>query len=144
MPFLKNAFTDFILINFSGLISCLWKPMIDNSGLGQTQWARHCANFPARLCQSISVWTTFTLESGAGWLCDSWGTWRGFFITRKNFPLECQGLAWSCIFPWCHSWLLALVATGEPGWELCAWLPWKHRGDHNPCLWRGAETTGPE
>lgn len=58
--------------------------MIDNSGLGQAQWARHCANFPARLCQSISVWTTFTLESGAGWLCDSWGTWRGFFITRHQ------------------------------------------------------------
>lgn len=122
--------------------------MITNSGSDQTQWSRHCANFPSWLCQSISVWTTFTLESGAGQLCDSWGTWRGFFNTYHQGRIS----LWS--ISGCHGPVVSAAAIRGAGTgnyrrtqlgPLCLDPMEAQRRPKSLSLgFRGAETSGPE
>lgn len=67
----------------------------------------------------------------AGQSCDSRGTWRDFFITCRQASRQGRIFLWS-VSGWhgsvisaadIHGAVLALVTTGEPDWELCAWLP---------------------
>lgn len=43
-----------------------------------------------------------------------------------------------------HGAAVALVATGEPGWELCTWLPGTQRVPNLLVTWTEAETSAPE